>query len=77
MTCAEIQAEAAGLASLPATDAARVEVNLHARSCPSCAAALAEGARLMDLLDEALPMTSLQARVAPAGGAGDPRRAQP
>jgi hypothetical protein len=60
VTCAEIQAQAAGLASLPPTDAARIAARAHASSCAACTAALAEGETLMRVLDEALPLESLQ-----------------
>jgi hypothetical protein len=54
--CREIQAQAAGLASLPTEDPERRAAQAHARSCADCSAALAEGAALLSLIDEALPL---------------------
>jgi hypothetical protein len=53
--CERITAEAAGLASLPADDPERIAAFAHARTCPACARALAEGAALMSLLELGAP----------------------
>jgi hypothetical protein len=60
MTCAEIQRDAAGLASLPSDAPERRAAFEHARTCTVCAAALAEGETLMHLLAEALPLKAPQ-----------------
>lgn len=58
--CADIQADAAGLASLSQDAPERREAFSHARTCAACAAALAEGEALMQTLGEgaALPAPS-------------------
>src|SRR5262249_10728867 len=53
-SCRHIQARAAYLAALPAADSQRKLAFEHARNCPSCAAALAEGERVIAMID-ALP----------------------
>lgn len=50
-----LQGDAAGLASLAPDDPQRLVAEAHASTCPPCAQALAEGASLMRLLDEAGP----------------------
>jgi hypothetical protein len=47
----KIQARAAYLSALPEGDPERVLANEHARTCPECAKALAEGARILALID--------------------------
>ena len=54
MTCEQVRSSAAGLASLDNDDPDRLDAYGHARSCHSCARALAEGERLLGLID-ALP----------------------
>jgi len=54
--CQEIQTQAAGLASLAPGDRERRAAEAHALSCASCAGALAEGAAVLSLVDEALPL---------------------
>jgi hypothetical protein len=51
MRCTELQANAAGLASLTPGDPERDAAFAHARACPGCAAALAEGEALLGLID--------------------------
>jgi hypothetical protein len=63
MTCAERQANAAGIASLPEDSPERREAVEHARGCAACRAALAEGDALMRLLAEAEPIPALRAEV--------------
>jgi hypothetical protein len=50
-----IQARAAYLAALPAADAERKLAFEHARSCSACAKALAEGERVISLIDSLPP----------------------
>ena len=52
--CAEIQREAAGLASLQADDPERRAAFAHADACADCAAALAEGGAVLAVMDVAL-----------------------
>jgi len=54
-SCRQIQARAAYLAALPAADAERKLAFEHARDCPACAAALAEGERVIALIDNLPP----------------------
>jgi len=49
--CREIQARAAYLAALPEADPERKLAVEHARTCPACAAALAEGERVIATID--------------------------
>lgn len=58
--CADIQAQAAGLASLAPGDRERRAAETHALTCASCAAALAEGTAVLSLVDEALPLGAPQ-----------------
>jgi hypothetical protein len=60
VTCEEVQAQAAGLASLPAGDPERQAAEAHARTCTACRAALAEGAAVLALIDRALPLEAPQ-----------------
>ena len=60
MTCADIQANAAGLASLDADAPERQQAFAHGRECPACRQALAEGEALMRVMDEALPVAAPQ-----------------
>jgi len=53
--CHEIQARAAYLAALPKEDPVRRLAFDHARGCPACEAALAEGERTIALVDQ-LPL---------------------
>ena len=50
-SCGHIQARAAYLAALPAADAEHKLAFEHARSCSACAKALAEGQRVISLID--------------------------
>lgn len=50
-SCREIQARAAYLAALPEADPERKQAVEHARNCPACAAALAEGKRVIAMID--------------------------
>jgi hypothetical protein len=54
MTCEQVRGSAAGLASLSAEDEDRLAALEHARDCHECAKVLAEGERLLALID-ALP----------------------
>ena len=63
MTCAERQANAAGITSLPEDASERREAAEHARACAACRAAQAEGEALMRLLAEAEPLPALRAEV--------------
>jgi hypothetical protein len=54
-TCERIQADAAGLAALPAADPERIAAFEHARTCAACARALAEGVALFALLELGAP----------------------
>ncbi len=54
MRCEEVKDSAAGLASLALDDEDRMAAFEHARACAACASALAEGERLLSLID-ALP----------------------
>jgi len=54
-SCRHIQARAAYLAALPAADSQRRLAFEHARDCPACAAALAEGERVIALIDNLPP----------------------
>lgn len=56
--CLQIQAQAAGLASLAPQDRERRTSETHALTCAACAAALAEGAAVMGLVDEALSVAA-------------------
>jgi hypothetical protein len=53
--CDEVRADAAGLMALPAGAPERERVETHARTCAACANGLAEGRRLLALID-AVPM---------------------
>lgn len=63
MNCADLQANAAGLASLPLDAAERKEAVEHAGSCDACRAALAEGEALMRVLEDAQPVPVLRPEV--------------
>jgi len=54
-SCRHIQARAAYLSALPAPDAERKLAFEHARSCSACAKALAEGERVISLIDNLPP----------------------
>jgi hypothetical protein len=80
LRCEDIQAQAAGLASLRANDPERRAAEAHARTCPACAEALAEGAAVLDMVDRVLPLEApraealararreILAEIAPASG---------
>ncbi len=55
-SCHQIQARAAYLAALPETDSARKLAFEHARNCPACARALAEGERVIAMIDRLPPL---------------------
>jgi hypothetical protein len=58
-TCDEIRADAAGLMALPAGAPERERAEAHARTCAGCAGALADGRRLLALIEAApLPAPS-------------------
>jgi len=60
--CDEIAADAAAWEAMPADAPERVRAEAHAATCPTCARALAEGRRLLELLDAAaLPAPSAAA----------------
>lgn len=80
MSCEDLRRNAAGLAALPAEDAERVAAWTHARDCVACAAALAEGERLLRMID-AVPMDPPSADVmrrvsAAVRTAGEPVRSR-
>lgn len=54
-SCGHIQARAAYLAALPGADAESKLAFEHARSCSACAKALAEGERVISLIDNLPP----------------------
>jgi hypothetical protein len=61
-SCDELRADAAGLMALPAAAPERERAEAHALTCPGCASALAEGRRLMSLIEAApLPAPSAAA----------------
>ncbi len=54
-SCRDIQARAAYLAALPEADSERKLAVEHARNCPACAEALAEGERVIAMIDKLPP----------------------
>lgn len=58
-SCDEVRADAMGLMALPADAPDRVRAEAHAQTCAACAGALAEGRKLLALIDAApLPAPS-------------------
>jgi hypothetical protein len=79
--CDEIQASAAYLAALPKTDRERELALEHARGCAACAEALAEGERIMAMIDALPPLpepvnAALKRASEPILGELEARRAQ-